>query len=82
MIWTLHATGALPLFALRLIQDLGIVIVMDGEDDRRRKEMFLSLVGSEAIGRLAELTAVTGEAECLNGSVEGALLCCMKRVTE
>lgn len=50
--------GALPLFALTLIQDLGSVMVMDGEDHRRRKEMFLSLMGPEAIARLAERTAV------------------------
>src|SRR3954453_17890002 len=49
--------GALPLFALTLIQDLGSVMVLDGEDHRRRKEMFLSLMTSEAIARLAERTA-------------------------
>jgi fatty-acid peroxygenase len=49
--------GALPLFALTLIQDLGSVMVMDGEDHRRRKEMFLSLMSPEAIARLAERTA-------------------------
>jgi fatty-acid peroxygenase len=48
--------GALPLFALTLIQDLGSVMVMDGEDHRRRKEMFLSLMSSEAIARLGERT--------------------------
>jgi fatty-acid peroxygenase len=48
--------GALPLFALTLIQDLGSVMVMDREDHRRRKEMFLSLMSSEAIARLAERT--------------------------
>jgi fatty-acid peroxygenase len=49
--------GALSLFALTLIQDLGSVMVMDGEDHRRRKEMFLSLMSPEAIARLAERTA-------------------------
>jgi fatty-acid peroxygenase len=49
--------GALPLFALTLIQDLGSVMVMDGEDHRRRKGMFLSLMSPEAIARLAERTA-------------------------
>ncbi len=49
--------GALPLFALTLIQDLGSVMVMDGEDHRRRKEMFLSLMSPDAISRLAERTA-------------------------
>jgi fatty-acid peroxygenase len=49
--------GALPLFALTLIQDLGSVMVMDGEDHRRRKEMLLSLKTPEAITRLAERTA-------------------------
>jgi fatty-acid peroxygenase len=43
-------------FALTLIQDLGSVMVMDGEDHRRRKEMFLSLMSSEAIARLVERT--------------------------
>src|ERR1700710_250832 len=49
--------GALPLFALTLIQDLGSVMVLNGEDHRRRKAMFLSLMTPEAIGRLAERTA-------------------------
>jgi fatty-acid peroxygenase len=49
--------GAMPLFALTLIQDLGSVMVMDGEDHRRRKEMFLSLMSPEAIARLAERTS-------------------------
>jgi fatty-acid peroxygenase len=49
--------GALPLFALTLIQDLGSVMVMDGKDHRRRKEMFLSLMSPEAIAHLAERTA-------------------------
>jgi fatty-acid peroxygenase len=49
--------GAMPLFALTPIQDLGSVMVMDGEDHRRRKEMFLSLMSPEAIARLAERTS-------------------------
>src|SRR6195952_5862586 len=49
--------GALPLFALTLIQDLGSVMVLDGEEHRRRKEMFLALMSPEAIARLAERTA-------------------------
>jgi fatty-acid peroxygenase len=48
--------GALPLFALTLIQDLGSVMVLDGEDHLRRKQMFLSLMSPEAISRLAERT--------------------------
>lgn len=48
---------ALPLFALTLIQDLGSVMLMDGEEHRRRKEMFLSFMSQEELARLAELTA-------------------------
>jgi fatty-acid peroxygenase len=47
---------ALPLFALTLIQDLGSVMLMDGEEHRRRKAMFLSLMSPEALSRLTELT--------------------------
>src|ERR1700710_2136722 len=48
---------ALPLFALTLIQDLGSVMVADGEEHRRRKGMFLSLMNPPELTRLAELTA-------------------------
>ncbi|KQP92654.1 cytochrome [Methylobacterium sp. Leaf113] len=47
---------ALPPTAFALIQDHGSVMVMDGEAHRRRKAMFLSLVGPEALRRLADLT--------------------------
>lgn len=50
-------TGALPLSTLALIQDLGSVMVMDGEAHRRRKRMFLSLMTPDRLRRLAELTA-------------------------
>lgn len=49
--------GALPLFAVTLIQDLGSVMMLDEEEHRRRKEMFLSLVTPEKLQHLAELTA-------------------------
>ncbi len=48
--------GAMPLVSFTLIQDLGSVMVMDGEDHRRRKAMFLSLMGPESMRRLADLT--------------------------
>jgi fatty-acid peroxygenase len=48
---------ALPLFALTLIQDLGSVMLMDGEDHRRRKEMFLTMMSPESLTQLADLTA-------------------------
>jgi fatty-acid peroxygenase len=48
---------ALPLFALTLIQDLGSVMLMDGEEHRRRKEMFLSFMSQEELARVAALTA-------------------------
>lgn len=48
--------GALPLFVLTLIQDLGSVMVLDREDHERRKSMFLSLMSPESLARMAELT--------------------------
>ena len=56
--------GALPLFALTLIQDLGSVMVMDGEDHHRRKEMFLSLMSQEEIARLTDRTGLLLEKQC------------------
>lgn len=47
---------ALPPTSFALIQDHGSVMVMDGEAHLRRKAMFLSLVGPEALRRLADLT--------------------------
>ena len=47
---------ALPPSSFALIQDHGSVMVMDGAAHRRRKAMFLSLVGPEALRRLAETT--------------------------
>lgn len=49
--------NALPPTSFALIQDNGSVMVMDGDAHRRRKAMFLSLVGPEALRRLADLTA-------------------------
>ncbi len=49
---------AMPRFSLSLIQDFGSVMVMDGEDHRRRKEMFLSIMKPEVLESLSELTAV------------------------
>jgi fatty-acid peroxygenase len=49
--------GALPLFAVTLIQDLGSVMMLDEEDHRRRKDMFLSLMTPEKLSHLSELTA-------------------------
>jgi fatty-acid peroxygenase len=47
---------ALPPTSFALIQDNGSVMVMDGDAHRRRKAMFLSLVGPDALQRLAEIT--------------------------
>ena len=49
--------GAMPSPSFSLIQDFGSVMVMNGEDHRRRKAMFLRLLGPEAIRRLPEITA-------------------------
>jgi fatty-acid peroxygenase len=48
---------AMPRFSLSLIQDFGSVMVMDGEDHHRRKEMFLSIMRPEVLGSLSALTA-------------------------
>ena len=45
---------ALPLTALLLLQDKGSVSVQDGAAHRRRKEMFMSLMGPEQIQQLTE----------------------------
>jgi fatty-acid peroxygenase len=49
--------NALPRMSFALIQDNGSVMVLDGEAHRRRKAMFLSLMGPAAARRLAEATA-------------------------
>ncbi|CAO4167464.1 Cytochrome [Methylorubrum aminovorans] len=46
---------ALPPTSFALIQDHGSVMVMDGEAHRARKAMFLSLMGADALQRLADL---------------------------
>lgn len=48
---------ALPPTTFALIQDHGSVMVLDGDTHRHRKEMFLSLVGSEALRRFSDLFA-------------------------
>src|SRR3954462_1780384 len=48
--------GALPLFALTLIQDLGSVMVLNDEDHRRRKAMFMEMMSAESLRRIGELT--------------------------
>jgi fatty-acid peroxygenase len=48
--------GALPLFALALIQDLGSVMVLNDEDHRRRKAMFMEMMSPEALVNIGELT--------------------------
>ncbi len=47
---------AMPRMSLSLIQDFGSVMVMDGEDHRRRKAMFLSIMGPDAMPRIVALT--------------------------
>jgi fatty-acid peroxygenase len=49
--------GALPLFALTLIQDLESVMVLDDETHHRRKAMFMEMMSADALRRIAELTA-------------------------
>jgi fatty-acid peroxygenase len=49
--------GALPLFALTLIQDLGSVMVLDNQTHLRRKAMFMEMMSAESLRRIAELTA-------------------------
>lgn len=48
--------GALPLFAMTLIQDLGSVMVLNDEDHRRRKAMFMEMMSPESLRRIGELT--------------------------
>ena len=48
--------GALPLFALTLIQDLESVMVLNREDHYRRKAMFLQMMNPESLQQIANLT--------------------------
>ena len=48
--------GGMPHSTFTLIQDDGSVMALDGEAHRVRKAMFLSLMGADAMGRLAALT--------------------------
>ncbi len=48
--------GGMPITTLTLIQDLRSVITLDGEAHRRRKAMFLAIMGPGRLGRIAELT--------------------------
>lgn len=48
--------GALPRTALTLLQDKGSVALLDGAAHRRRKEMFLALLGPGRFERLVEVT--------------------------
>lgn len=50
----LTRAGAMPPTAFRLLQDEGSVAQLDGEAHRRRKELFLSLVGPDRLSRLLE----------------------------
>ena len=45
--------GGMPATALKLLQDRGSVQMLDGEDHRHRKAMFLSLMGEAEAERLA-----------------------------
>lgn len=47
--------GALPLPTLTLLQDLGSVLVLDGEEHRVRKQMFMSMMTPAALDELADL---------------------------
>ena len=47
--------GALPLPSLGLLQDLGSALVLDGEQHRVRKAMWLSLMTPAALDELADL---------------------------
>lgn len=48
---------AMPVSSFALIQDNGSVMVMDGDAHRRRKAMFLSLAGPDALRRLDAIAA-------------------------
>ena len=49
--------GAMPKASLTLLQDFGSVMLLDDENHRHRKQMFLSIVRPDALRRLGELTA-------------------------
>ncbi len=49
--------GGMPIATLTLIQDLGSVLTLDGEDHRRRKAMFLEIMGPGRLDGIAERTA-------------------------
>lgn len=47
--------GAIPQPTLRLLQDVGSVATLDGEEHRHRKAMFLSLMTPPSVRRLGEI---------------------------
>ncbi|EYD76958.1 hypothetical protein Rumeso_01480 [Rubellimicrobium mesophilum DSM 19309] len=47
--------GGMPVTTLKLLQDRNSVQMLDGEDHRHRKAMFLSLMGEAEAGRLARI---------------------------
>lgn len=49
--------GAIPQPTLRLLQDVGSVATLDGEEHRHRKAMFLSLMTPASVRRLGEIFA-------------------------
>ncbi|KAA2237975.1 cytochrome P450 [Salinarimonas soli] len=49
--------GGMPITTLTLIQDVGSVITLDGDDHRRRKAMFLAIMGPGRLEGIAERTA-------------------------
>lgn len=49
--------GAMPPTTVRLLQDIGSVQLLDGEAHRRRKGMFMSLMGPQSIANLSERMA-------------------------
>lgn len=54
--------SALPPTALTLLQDKGSAAVLDGDDHRHRKELFLRILGPGCFARLIELARAEWEA--------------------
>jgi fatty-acid peroxygenase len=48
--------GALPLFALTLIQDLESVMILNDEDHKRRKAMFMEMMSPVSLQQIGALT--------------------------
>jgi fatty-acid peroxygenase len=59
--------GAMPPTTLKLLQDVGSVQTLDGEEHRHRKQMFLSMMKPESLQKLSDIFAEQWLFSSING---------------